>query len=336
MLKNIYNFSLKNNPAYEGRQVFTLLCAKEEKGSKMSKLSAFFALAVLFTGLNVSAGDSAPNSSDFRQTYRLDAEKTKVNAARMVQDLKKIPETWKEKPAFYYVIPPFSDVPRLPDAYPDDGVPAGTVRLIASLGEFEAGSVLIAPQKNVDRFTLVSSDLKDAQGNVIPASSVDIKMVKNWYQAGSGWYGYFADALGRKLTPELLLNDENMVRVVPETKDNYVRYSNEDGSSFWQWMSANFVVVNYSFDNQANQGLIADAPTLQPVVLNKNEFKQYMITVHVPANAAGGLYQGNIALVADGQNIGNVPVSLKVLPFALPNPKSNYDMNKGYYLCLYG
>ena len=52
-----------------------------------------------------------------------------------------------------------------------------------------------------------------------------------------------------------------------------MRYSNGDGSVDYRWMSAMFSVVNYSRDNQANQALINDAATLQPCVLNPDEFK---------------------------------------------------------------
>ncbi len=302
-----------------------------------NKVSAIFALAAIGAGLSLGSAICAadPAGKTFRQVYDLDKGKVSVYTKQIAADLEKIPE-WKKAPAFYYAVPAMSDIPRLPDAYPADGIPGGTLLIAAAKGEFEPASIVIAPLNDVDSFTLKASALKDDAGNTIPASAFDIKMVKVWYQAGSGWYGYFADALQRVKVPEMLLNDENLVRVVDKTKDNYVRYNNMDGTVSYQWMSANFMVTNYQFTNQANMGLIADAKELQPVVLNKNEFKQYFITLKVPANAKAGLYSGAVDLIADGKVIGKAPVSVRVLPFALPAPKANYDRNKGFYLSMYG
>ena len=297
----------------------------------MKKFSVILSLAALCSTLC----GADPLAKTFRQVYDLDPAKVEAYSKTLAADQAKLAD-WKNAPAFYYAVSPLSDVPRLPDTFPADGVPGGTIQIIASRGEYEPGSIVIAPMKNVDSFTLKASNLRGSNGGNIPAADIDIKMVKVWYQAGSGWYGYFADALGRTLVPEMLLNDENLVRVVPATKDNYVRYNNQDGSINYQWMSANFMVTGYSFVNQANHALIADAPTLQPVVLNKNEFKQYFITVKVPEKAPGGLYTGSVDLIADGKVIGKAPIAVKVLPFQLPAPKTNYNQNKGFYLSMYG
>ncbi len=298
----------------------------------MNRITLLLSAFVLGGAATLSAGVQ----DEFRQTYPLDAERVRENARKVAKDLETLPGEWKNAKALYYVVPPMSDIPRMPDCYPDDGIAAGTLNLIAAKGEYEPASLLFYPRENVDRFLLKASDLKNAKGQTIPASAVDLKLIKIWYQSGAAWYGYFADALGRRLCPELLVNDENLVRVDPSTKDNYVRYSNEDGSQSWQWMSADFSTVNYSFDNQAQQGLIADAKTLQPAVLNKDEFKQFFVTVHVPENVAEGLYSGEIEMIADGRKIASVPLRLRVLPFALPQPKTNYNQDKGFYLCFYG
>ncbi len=300
----------------------------------MKRFFAFLVLTAVGTGL--CAADAGPTSPDYRQKYNLDPAKTSVYVPQMEKDLESVPAFWKSAPAFYYAVPALSDIPRLPDTYPGDGVACGQVRIIAAQGEYEPGSVLIAPRKNVDKFLLKATDLKAKDGSTIPAGEIDIKIIKNWYQAGSGWYGYFADALGRALTPELLLNDEHFVHVDPNTKDNYARCSNEDGSISYQWISADHTVTAYDSTNQAKAGLYKDADTLQPAVLNTNEFKQYFITVHAPKTAKSGIYKGKIAMIADGKKIGDIDIAVRVLPFALPNPKSNYNRNKGFYLCLYG
>ncbi len=291
------------------------------------------ATLLLLLGL-VPAGDSGANVKPFRQTYAMDNAALRANAELVSTDLKNAPQAWQHAPAVYYVVPALSDIRRLPDAYPADGVVFGTMDLFAAKGEFEPGSFVLYPLANVDRFTFRASDLKGKHG-VIPASAVDLKIVKLWYQAGSAWCGEFNDPLGRLLVPEMLLNDEDMVRVDPRTRDNYVRYSNADGTTDYRWMSAMFSVVNYSRDNQANQAMINDADTLQPCVLNKNEFKQFFATVKVPNTTEAGVYTGTITLTADGRDFGTIPISLTVFPFELPRPMANYDIRKPFIFAPY-
>lgn len=294
------------------------------------KFSSLFTLAALCGTLCVSAAEKP-----FRQTYPLDPAKVKANAARVAADLKDKPQ-WQKSVIAYYSVPAMSDIRRLSDTFPTDGEACGTLNVIAAKGEYEPASFVIYPRANVDKFELKVTDLKSKKGGTIPASAVDLKLIKIWYQSGQGWYGFFADCLTRTLVPEMLVNDENLVQVHPATQDNYVRYSNRDGSISYQWMSANMMVVNYSQDNQAQQGLITDAKTLQPVVLNKDEFKQFFATVHVPVSAENGIYTGEIQFIADGKKVGAAPLKVRVLPFELPRPRTNYNLDKEFFLCLYG
>ena len=272
----------------------------------------------------------------FRQTYPLDPVKLKNMFDKAAEDTAKAPAAWRKLPLAYYVVPPLSHIPRMPDEYPQDGAAFGTLEIIAAQGEYEPASFQLFPKQNFDNVTLKATDLRAASGAVIPASEIDLKVVKLWYQAGSAWCGFFADALGRRLIPELLLNDETLIRADSRTQDNYVRYTNLNGTSRYAWMSANFSAVNYTFANQANQALIRDADTLQPVVLNRGELKQFLATVHVPEKTGPGIYHGGIEVSADGRRLGAVPVKVRVLPFELPQAKSNYDPDKGFYLSLYG
>ncbi len=160
--------------------------------------------------------------------------------------------------------------------------------------------------------------------------------MKIWYQQGSAWYSFFSDNLASILCPELLVNDENLIYADPETKDNYVRYDNADGTKRYFWNSANFMLTDYSMDAQVCTAMLADAETLQPVVLNKNEWKQFFCTLHIPRDTAPGLYTGSITVIADENEIGKIPVHIRVLPFELPLPKTNYDLNKEFYLSFYG
>ena len=284
-----------------------------------------------------TAPDAIP-SKPGRQVYRVDPKTAAVNAAKVAGDTAALP-AWKNAPAVYYIVDPLSDIRRTPDLYPVDGRVAGTLEIIAAKGEFEPASFMVYAKKNADKFTLKISDLKNAKtGAVIPASALDPKLVKVWYQCGAGWCGEFSDPLGRILVPEILLNDEKLIFVDPATQDNYARYSNKDGSETYEWISADFQVTDYKLSNMVRIDMLKDADTLQPVVLNKDEFKQFMVTARVPKNAAGGVYEGTIALNMDGKEIGKIPVRLGVLNFELPDAATHHDINKPIYMWmgLYG
>ncbi len=297
----------------------------------MKKTSLLLALAVFGGMFGVQGAETAK-----RQTYPLDPASVKANAAKVANDLKKAPDAWKKSPVLYYAVDAMSDIKRLPDLYPADGRLAGTLDIVAAQGEFEPASFLVYPQKNVDKFELKVSDLKGKKGGTIPASALDLKLVKIWYQCGAGWFGFMADPLARTLTPELLVNDENLIYVDGKTQDNYARYSNADGTAHYEWISADFMVTDYKFSNMVRIALLNDADTLQPVVLNKDEFKQFMVTAKVPNDAKAGIYTGTIDMIADGKTVGTIPIQLGVLPFSLPDAKTNYNIEKPFLLTLYG
>lgn len=235
---------------------------------------------------------------------------------------------WKQGPLACYVVPALSSIPRLPDTLPSDGRLSTLLRVVAAKGEFEPVSFVIAPRSDVASLVLKASPLS-GRGGTLPAGNVDIKIVKCWYQGGTAWYSYFGDSDRRELTPELLLNDETLVRVDREKKENYLRVGGE-----YRWISYPKAQATEPFVYLTEP--VADSTTLQPIRLTKGESKQVWVTVHVPKSAAAGIYRGTIGLVADGQSIGAMDLAVRVLPFELPMPKTYYDLSLDYLVTLYG
>lgn len=233
-------------------------------------------------------------------------------------------------PLTYYAVPAISTIKRLPDVFPSDGKLCGTLQVIAAWDEFEPASFVIFPFEKADKAEIKVSALTSTTG-AISATCVDLKVVKCWYQGGTAWYSYFADATGRELVPELLLNDESLVQVDRIKKENYLRVDYPSGSRY-VWIS-NPMFVDIPFN--AEKEPVADAETLQPFQLAAGEFKQFWVTVHVPKGAVPGLYRGTVEVVSNAVKIGAIPIVLRVLPFELPRPRTNYDWNREFYTMLY-
>ena len=294
------------------------------------------AMAAVTAGLCSTAfGAGVEPPATFHQRYRLDPAKERVNVEKVARDAAAAKR--QDAKLAYYVVPAMSARKRLSDTYPKDGRPFGIVSWIAARDEYEPASVQFFPYRDEGRVEIVATDLVGKAGR-IPASAIDFTVVKIWYQGGSAWYGYFHDNDHPQAVPELLLHDENLVRVDDEKKDYYVRYDTPGvNKGYWQWMSARFEVTDYKFDNQANCiHMIHDADAIRPFVLNKHEFKQLLATVHVPKDAAGGVYRGTVTVKARHGELARIPMRLRVLPLDLPEPKTDYDPDKGYYLCMYG
>jgi hypothetical protein len=235
---------------------------------------------------------------------------------------------WDEVPLPCYAVPALSSIARLPDTAPSDGRLTSHLRLVAAKGEFEPVSFVITPLRNVTGLVMRASALSGARGE-IPAGNVDIKVVKCWYQAGTAWYSYFGDSNRRELVPELLLNDETLVRVDHQKKDNYLRVGDN-----YRWISYPREKATEAFNYLTEP--VADAGTLQPISLVKGRNKQIWVTVKVPKTAASGIYRGKISLSAGGRSLGAMRLSVKVLPFELPMPKTYHDLDRAYLVTLYG
>lgn len=231
----------------------------------------------------------------------------------------------------YYTVPAMSNIKRTMDRYPEDGTLAAPVRIVAAKGEFEPASFVFYPFSDAGKVELKVSDLTGKSGK-IAASAVDVKIVKIWYQAGTAWYSYFADSGGRELVPELLLNDENLVKVDRTSKDNYLRvdYPKPRGTEY-VWIS-NPARIDVPFNDHTEP--VSDAASLQPFAFKTGEFKQIWLTLEAPKTAEG-IYTGSIAVTVDGKPQGAIPLEVRVLPFELPKPKTNYDLSREFYTSIY-
>lgn len=232
----------------------------------------------------------------------------------------------------HYAVPAMSPVMRLSNAYPADGRIGGEVGIVLAQDEYEPGSFVVHPFADVDKVKLKVSDLTTADGSIFSKDDLDLKVVKVWYQNGNAWFSYFSD-VGLTLVPELLLHDENLIRVDTERVANYARVNGGDGGARDVWISAPRK-IDVGFDQYAAG--FADASTLQPVRFSAGQFKQFFLTAHATTDTKPGTYRGYIEVIAAGRESMKIAVTVKVLPFRLPLPKANYDVNKDFIVHLMG
>ena len=242
----------------------------------------------------------------------------------------------------WWAVPAMSEEQRLPDVVPTDGEKCGTVRIVGAKDEYEPGSFVVRASCDLGKISVSVGALRDEKGRVFPADKVDLKVVKVWYQNRNGWFTYFADN-GLKLCPELLLNDEDLIRVDTERTANYARLTEKDGHQHEWWLTPphrmnrrdyNHYETTYAF--QPMRENFKDAKSLRPVTLSKNVSKQFFLTVHVTSDVDPGLYCGSIYLKRlTGEIVQTIPVALRVLDFELPKPMSYRNQGQEFLVSSY-
>ena len=228
----------------------------------------------------------------------------------------------------HWAVEPMSGIRRTYDTKPEGGENAA-VRILAARGEYEPGSFVLLSDADLKDQEVKVSDLR-CGAETIPASALDVKVVKVWFQQGTAWHGFHADSLRRVATPELLLHDEALVRSDERTKEDYVRADLPDGTQAYYWISYTGAALDHEVCFGSHNKWIHDATEIRPVALEKGRYKQFWLTLHVPADAKGGLYSGTVTVGGHA-----VPVKARVLPFALPRPGVFRDPKREFIVSAY-
>ena len=228
-------------------------------------------------------------------------------------------------------VDPYGDKPYLPDTPPPGGVVTNVLSCAAAQGEIETVSFSVQPARDLRKVDFVPSDLRGPGGATIPASAADFALVKVWYRAGTRWWNSWA---GRMDAPELInnlvLHDDDLVRVVesddPAKRTNLVRIDYPEGPAYVDMRR------HGNAGSPFNHSLhpVRDAKRFVPFDLRKDRFQQFWFTWKIPADAAPGLYRGELAVKEDGRPLGAIPVEVEVYPFRLPDARTHYDTSQPY------
>ena len=256
----------------------------------------------------------------------------------------------------WFAVDPMGETPYMPDSAPKGGREGAPVQIVAARGEYEPGSLVLVADEDVGKVKLEIGDLKNEKGEIFPSGRFDLKTVKVWYQAGNAWTSYFGDPK-LKLCPELLLNDEDLVKVDTKKGWNYARLTEKDGSVSYRWLNPPRPVDNRTEDAPgcrlddsflSMKPNFADAETHQGVTLKKGEYKQLFLTAEVGKDVKPGVYRGKVSgfrfqvsgsgkREAEKSACFEIPVAVRVLDFELPEPKCYFDCEKDFnvWFCEY-
>jgi len=179
-------------------------------------------------------------------------------------------------------------------------------------GEFEPFSLFLQAKTGLSGIRVSKTSLSGSAGT-IASSEIDISIAKVWYQKGYEITGY-----GDKwLTQELLVKNDNLIKVDEVNKTNSLLVQKSDGSK-------SYIVISNPTSTVPRSVKILDSDVLLPFSIPSNKSKLLWITVHVPESAAAGRYTGKLTITSDQGSLGVVPIEIQVLPFKLHKSMLDY------------
>lgn len=221
-------------------------------------------------------------------------------------------------PAVYWLENPVTDI-SIPAQLPADwqSTQAGTLQLAITPGEYRAASFLVIADQPLFDVLAEATDLVAVDGDaVIPAEQVDLRLVKQWYQAA---YAARTANLTPRLLSELLLKDDALVKA-------------EDNKNYLQLSTGEYVDISQRGQSR-KRGIIPidrmpvqDATDLQVIDIAAGNNRQFWVTVALPEATEPGLYTGAIRVSTRSQEFSSLGLQVEVLPFRLAPSELVYSV----------
>ena len=235
----------------------------------------------------------------------------------------------KGKSFYWATVDPMGPETYVPDSDLDPALVGQPVDVACAKGEYEAASVVVRSLEDLKGLVPVVSELTCGKAR-LPGSIVDTRIVKVMAQA-LDWNTCRSRHM-RALRGTVLLHDDALVRVDYEKLQNYLRLDRPNGKPEYRCVSEFKDERKFEHFIDAADWNVRDAKEIRPLDLRKRFSLQYWFTVLVPEDAKPGLYRGTIAFRAQGgKTVASIPLRLRVLPFALPEPRTRYDLSKKMY-----
>ncbi len=182
-------------------------------------------------------------------------------------------------------------------------------------GEFEPFSLFLQSRTQVNNIKLQWTSLTGS-GGTIPSTAINAFIVKVWYQNGYDING----RSGKWLTQELLVRNDDLIKVDESAKTNSLQVIKSDGTKYYINISGTTTSIPTSVK-------LKDSDVLLPFSLPAYRSKQLWFTLAVPNNTPAGIYTGSVTLSADGLGtVATIPVQIEVLPFKLDKSRISYGL----------
>lgn len=181
---------------------------------------------------------------------------------------------------------------------------ANTVKIRATPGEFEPISLFLMAKVSLSNVKIQWTSLSSASGT-IPAAALDFRIAKVWYQNGTSVIG-----TGKLLTQELLVKNDNLIKVDETAKTNSILVKRSDGTAFY----ANIGSPSAVFPSGVT---IKDSDILQPFSIPAGKNRQIWATLRIPDTQAPGKYTGRITISDAVGVLKTINLEVEVLPFKL-------------------
>ena len=207
--------------------------------------------------------------------------------------------------AVYVVDPPINNRPVLPDKpLPPACRPAAQgerFQITACRGEYEPVSFVIETQEILRKVDINVSQLKGKAGE-IPGAAVDVCVVAPVFRRITDWPG---------AVNWVLVHDPNLILMKDEPAAVALK---EDAPPVHKAYVKTMVFTRRP----------VDTATLQPADVEARQ--QFWLTVHVPDDAAAGVYRGDITILADNAAPRKLALELTVPDFDLQPPAAEYSV----------
>jgi PKD repeat protein len=195
----------------------------------------------------------------------------------------------------------------------------GNISGNVTIGQSEPMSFIVKSDEILHGVNVTVSNLTSGS-DIIANTSIDVMILKSWYQA---WDSLTEDEPGYddypkyKLTPELLLHNENTINCNYTTEkcavylkngtyEGYYSVGNDTAGAFPQDATI--------YDNKSSWG------TINPLNFTADENKHIFIVVNTTPEQPPGNYTGTVTLSSPSSTDVVMNISMRVLPLTLSTP----------------
>ncbi len=212
------------------------------------------------------------------------------------------------------VVPAITDNYILEDYRPTVDDQPAIIRMVAAPNEYEPASFVVFANQQINDLQLSVTNLVNVEGASLSGALLDIRIVKRWYQRNMGGKADPADSRLRFIIPELLIYDDDLIKV--EGEDNYLRMQSG------KYIDISKPSKGRGFVNpEPGEFPVRDADVLQPLTIAKGSNRQFWVTLYLPSDAEAGNYHAEIKLLQGDRIVEVIPVQVEVLPFQLDEPQ---------------